>query len=263
MKQNIDVRIAQVGFTGTDIVSHLEKLESVIEQNRDADLLVFPELILQGHPSLEKPEGFLYRRARALYGQVSSRLYRFVAEQDTRVIIGQIRRKGDDLYNMATYADRDGQQHYTKCHVHWTENFIPGTKLRVFETPLGKVGINICFDGAFPEVWRIPTLLGARILVNISAVPENFPVEYMHRRLAGAALDNQVYVLYANRPRPGFSGGSGVFDPQGNMTAGAGAGESIISAHLDMEAVDLWRKEEKIFPHRRPELYRLLAKRAT
>lgn len=262
MKQQLNVRIAQVGFTGTDIVSHLEKLEAIIAQNRDADLLVFPELILQGHPSLEKPEGFLYRRARALYGKVSSRFYRFVAEQDARIIIGQMRRRGEDLYNIATYADREGQQHYTKCHVHWTENFVPGSKLRIFETPLGKIGINICFDGAFPEVWRVPALMGARILVNISAAPDSFPVEYMHLRMSGAALDNQVYVLYANRPNPGFSGGSGVFDPKGNMIAGVGDDESIISAQLDMEAVERWREEEKIFPYRRPELYRILAKRS-
>ncbi|NIT00542.1 MAG: hypothetical protein GTO09_00195, partial [Candidatus Latescibacteria bacterium] len=62
--------------------------------------------------------------------------------------------------------DSEKKESYVKTHVHWTENFVPGKRLKVFSTPVGKIGISICFDAAFPEVWRVLALRGARILVN-------------------------------------------------------------------------------------------------
>ncbi len=55
------------------------------------------------------------------------------------------------------------------------------------------------------------SLKGADLIVNISAVPREFPVDYMWRRFVGAAIYNQVFVVYANRPGRFFSGHSGVF----------------------------------------------------
>lgn len=252
----LDVCIAQINYRPGHIRDHVERIKGLIREHRDADLIVFPELVLHGHPSLEKPEGFLYRRAKALYGRVSADVYRFVRETGARVILGQMQRRVDNLLNVATYVDGDGPQHYVKTHVHWTENFLPGRRLRTFHTPFGPVGINICFDAAFPEVWRVLALAGAEVIVNISAVPAHFPVALMHRRLAGAALDNQVFTVYANRPGPAFGGHSAVFGPHGERIAATDDGESVLACRVDLEEVARWRREEAIYPHRRPQLYR-------
>jgi predicted amidohydrolase len=162
---------------------------------------------------------------------------------------------------MATYVDRHTIQNYAKTHVHWTESFVPGRELKVFETPLAKVGMTICFDAAFSEVWRVLALKGAAIVVNISAVPKEFPVGYMSRRLAGAAVFNQVYVIYANRAGPVFSGHSAVYNPQGETVEKAGRKEAVFEAEIDLEAVSRWRAEEQIFDYRRPLLYREVVNR--
>ncbi|MGD9073833.1 MAG: carbon-nitrogen hydrolase family protein [Desulfobacteraceae bacterium] len=253
--------IAQINYNSENIQGHVEKIKNIISTYRKYDLIVLPELILHGHPSFEKPEGFLYRRMKIVYKAVSEDVYQFVRDIKARVIVGELKRWGERYYNMATYIDKDQIQSYTKTHVHWTENFVAGRKLMVFDSPFGKIGINICFDGAFSEVWRVLALKGADVIVNISAVPKTFPVDYMWRRFIGAAIYNQVYVVYANRPGPFFSGHSAVFGPMGETLAKAGSEETILEADIDTRKVQKWRNEEQIYPYRRPLLYREVVNR--
>ena len=253
--------VAQINFNTENIQTHLSKIESVIQAHKSFDLIVFPELILHGHPSMEKPEGFLYRRMKTVYRSISKDLYQLVRDLDARVIIGESKRWGERYFNMATYVDRNTIQSYVKTHVHWTEQFVPGRELKVFQTPFGKIGITICFDGAFSEVWKVLALKGAHVVVNISAVPKDFPVSYMWRRLSGAAIFNEVFVIYANRPGPVFSGHSGVFDPRGETISKAGLRETILEAEIDLTEVGRWQEQEPIFPYRRPLLYREIVNR--
>jgi predicted amidohydrolase len=253
--------VAQINFNSQNIQTHLSKIESVIQAHKSFDLIVFPELILHGHPSMEKPEGFLYRRMKTVHRSISKDLYQLVRDLDARVIIGESKRWGERYFNMATYVDRNTIQSYVKTHVHWTEQFVPGRELKVFQTPFGKIGITICFDGAFSEVWRVLALKGAHVVVNISAVSKEFPVNYMWRRLSGAAIFNEVFVIYANRPGPVFSGHSGVFDPRGETISKAGLRETILEAEIDLTEVGRWQEQEPIFPYRRPLLYREIINR--
>ena len=253
--------IAQINYNSKDIQGHVEKIKDIINKYKAHDLLVFPELILQGHPSFEKPEGFLYRKMKVMYSAVSKDLYQFIMNKGATVIIGEVKRWGERYYNVATYIDKYTTQSYTKTHVHWTENFVPGRELKVFTSRFGKIGINICFDAAFSEVWRVLSLKGSPVIVNISAVPRSFPVEYMWRRFAGAAIYNQVYVVYANRPGPSFSGHSAIFDPKGDVVASSGPDESIIRADINLNEVKKWREQEQLYPYRRPLLYRKIVGR--
>jgi predicted amidohydrolase len=252
----IKICIAQINYSSENIQEHVERVKNIINKHKAHDLIVFPELILHGHPSLEKPEGFLYRKMKVIYSEISSDLYQFVRNSNARVIIGELKRWGERYFNVATYIDKNLTQSYTKTHVHWTEHFIPGRELKVFDSLFGKIGITICFDAAFSEVWRVLSLKGADVIVNISAVPATFPVDYMWRRFVGAAVYNQVFVVYANRPGPYFSGHSAVFNPRGDVLVSSGSKETIIEAGIDLNEIQRWRKEEKLYPNRRPLLYR-------
>ncbi|MBN2468384.1 MAG: carbon-nitrogen hydrolase family protein [Deltaproteobacteria bacterium] len=254
--RKVRICIAQINYHSANIQKHVERIKSIIQDKKESDLIVFPELILHGHPSFEKPEGFLYRRMKIVYSSVSEELYRFIKQIKARVVIGEVKRRGDLYYNVATYIDRHTIQSYAKTHVHWTENFVPGKKLQTFTWPFGKLGISICFDAAFSEVWRVSALKGAEVLVNISAVPASFPSEYMWLRCRGAALNNQAFVVYANRPGLLFSGKSAVFSPRGEVVTSAGTRETLIDAAIDLAEVRTWRRTEKILPNRRAHLYR-------
>ena len=260
-KKQIRVCIAQINYHSRNIHKHVDRIKAIITKYKKHDLIVFPELLLHGHPSFEKPEGFLYRKMKVMYNAVSKDLYQFVKDLNAGVIIGELKRRGEKYYNVATYINKDETRSYIKTHVHWTENFVPGKELKVFDSPFGKMGINICFDAAFSETWRVLSLKGALLVVNISAVPKAFPVEYMWRRFAGAAINNQVFVVYANRPRRFFSGHSAIFGPKGDVLVSAGSEAAIIETTLDLGEVRQWRAEEAIFPNRRPLLYREIGNR--
>jgi predicted amidohydrolase len=248
--------VAQINYNAKNLQTHLSKIESIIEEHKSYDLIVFPELILHGHPSMEKPEGFLYRRMKTVYKSISEDIYQLVRDLNARVIIGESKKWGERFYNMATYIDKKTAHSYVKTHVHWTEHFLPGRELKVFHTPVGKIGMTICFDSAFSEVWRVLALQGADVIVNISAVPREFPVEYMQRRLSGAAIFNEVFVIYANRPGPVFSGHSAVIDPRGETVVKAGRKAAILETAIDLAEIGKWREQEPVFPYRRPLLYR-------
>lgn len=253
--------VAQINYLKDDPEAHIERIKGIISEYAASDLIVFPELILHGHPSVEVPEGLLYRKMRVHHTFVSEDMYGFVRRTGARVIIGELRKQREKYFNVATYVDGETVQSYTKTHVHWTEHFVPGRRLKIFDTPLGKVGITICFDAAFPEVWRVLALSGAEIIVNISAVPRSFPVKYMWRRLQGAALNNEVFVIYANRPGAYFSGYSAVLNPRGDVVVHADDEEAVIQAEIDLDDIRSWREEEVIYPNRRPLLYREIAKK--
>jgi len=257
----VKICIAQMNYDSNHIDAHVEKIKGIIATYRNYDLIVFPELILHGHPSFEKPEGFLYRKMRVVYRSVSEKIYTFIKENGASVIIGELKRWGDRYYNVATYVDPYMTDSYSKTHVHWTENFTPGKQLKVFDTNKGKIGISICYDAAFSEVWRTLALKGADFVVNISAVPHYFPVDIVWRRLAGAAVFNQVFVIYANRPGEYFSGHSAIFDPKGEIVRYAGRNPSVLDAEIDLDQTSRWREEEPIFPNRRPVLYREISNR--
>jgi predicted amidohydrolase len=253
------ITLAQINFLKGDPLRHIERIRDTITRYKSSDLIVFPELILHGHPSLEAPEGMLYRKMKKFYAAIhdeSADLYRYVKEAGARVILGELKGKPGSFSNVATYIDRDSIQHYVKTHVHWTEHFTPGRELKPFQTPLGPVGITICFDAAFSEAWRVLALKGAKIIVNISAVPRTFSAEYMWRRCAGAAICNQVFVVYANRPGGYFGGCSAIFGPKGDVIASVKEDETVLQARIDLDEVDRWREEEQIYQNRRPLLYR-------
>jgi predicted amidohydrolase len=256
------ITLAQINFDPDDVQGHLERLENIISQYAASDLIVFPELILHGHPSQIKPEGFLYRQIKCHLADASQQIYSHVKACRARVVLGELMREGDLFSNLATYVDEKGPRSYAKTHVHWTENFRPGGRLKVFPTPLGRLGLNICYDSAFSEVWRVLALEGAELVVNISAVPAHFPVAYMRRRMQGAAAFNQYYVVYVNRPGPIFAGGSAVYDPHGDELLDLGGGEEVVSVEIEPALVESWREEEIIFANRRPHLYRRVASRS-
>lgn len=84
----IHICIAQINYHSQSLQRHVCRLRQVIENYRHADLIVFPELILQGHPSLERPQGYLHRKMKTVFDSISEDLDRFIRETDDLFCIG-------------------------------------------------------------------------------------------------------------------------------------------------------------------------------
>lgn len=251
--------VAQIDVETAAPFDNLAKMEGIIRDHRDADLIVFPELTVHGHlmsPMSRQEILNMLARAPTDYRQ---RLHACAQEVKTNVIFGEIGQVAGKLYNLAVFVSPEGIDWYAKTHVHWTEEFDPGAELRVFDWPFGRLGPLVCFDSAFPEAARVLALRGASVIVTIAAVPESFDVKYMHRRAGAIALNNQVFSVLANRTGAGFAGKSAVFDSRGDVIALAGDKEEVLTVTLDLSALEQWRRAEPLERYRRPHLYEPLA----
>lgn len=137
-----------------------------------------------------------------------------------------------------------------------------GSELPVFDTTFGRLGITICSDLRFPEIYRTLALKGARIIVCISAFL-NPRFDHWEILMRARAVENLVYMIgsgqYDREPKTGigFVGRSMVVDPWGVVVATASDRETCVTARLDLNFIDEVRFRCPTLQQRRPELYEL------
>jgi predicted amidohydrolase len=232
-----------------------------------AELLVLPECAIPGYMFDSLEEGMSF--AEEVPGPSVEALERECARLGMHVCCGMLERDGDRLRNAAVLVGPDGLVGtYWKMHLPFLgiDRFTtPGDEFCVWETPLGRVGVEICYDLRFPEMTRTLALMGADLVAH----PTNFPVaaRVQTEVIAPArAAENRIYLLTANRvgtERTGsFCGRSQIVDPFGTRLAEADPTEEILLvADVDVEKardkdyVIPGEYELYLFGHRRPELY--------
>jgi predicted amidohydrolase len=232
-----------------------------------AQLLVLPECAIPGYMFDSGDEALPY--AEEIPGPSTEALERACARLGLYVVCGLLERDGDMLRNAAVFVGPDGLiGTYRKTHLPFlgVDRFVvPGDALPLFDTPLGRVGIEICYDLRFPEVTRTLALKGADIIAH----PTNFPMAAKIQTeliTVARAAENRVYLLTANRVgkerRGEFCGWSQIVDPYGTRLAEAGereetllVGEVDVDKARDKDYVIPGEYELYLFGHRRPELY--------
>jgi predicted amidohydrolase len=261
--------------TNPKLMSPGENLEGIINAAREAEanrakLIVFPECALTGYIFHSREEALPY--AETIPGPSTEKLSSLCKELQVYAIFGLLEKEGDKLFNVAAFIGPEGLiGKYRKNHLPFMgiDRFVDrGDKpFEVYQTPIGNVGIEICYDIMFPENSRVMVLKGADIL----AVPTNFPQgrgEMITEHVVTTrAIENRVYVVTANRigneRGNGFSGMSKIVSGSWDTLALASLDkEEIIYAEVDLDVVR--RKRDIIMPgqhetdfikDRRPELY--------
>ncbi len=150
---------------------------------------------------------------------------------------------------------------------------LPGEEIVLSETTTGaadapggegasgiELGLSICYDLRFPELFRILAVGGARILALPSAFTLPTTRDHWEVLVRARAIENQAFVIAANQvgPHPGGlrSGGrSMIVDPWGVVLAQAPDGEHHILAELDLERQLEIRTQLPALANRRPEVY--------
>jgi 5-aminopentanamidase len=228
------------------------------------DLLVLPECALPGYmfESLEEAMPF----AEEIPGPATEALAAACRRLAAYVVCGLLERDGDVLHNAAVLVGLVGT--YRKTHLPFlgVDRFVvPGDELNVYETPHGRIGLEICYDLRFPEATRALALKGADLVAH----PTNFPVAARLQTeliTVARAAENRVYLLTANRVGKErwaeFCGRSQIVDPSGTRLAEAGeTEEELLVAEVDVEKardkdyVVPGDYELYLFDDRRPELY--------
>lgn len=234
----------------------------------DADLAVFPECALTGYAFGSREAA--REVAETVPGPTTAAVAALCAKTGGHALFGLLERDGDRMYNTAALVGPGrlvGK--YQKAHLlHLgVDRFNdPGdVGLPVFDTPIGRIGVLICFDLSFPEAARVLKLKGAQVL----CVPTNWPMEALvscdHAPFA-RAQENHLHVVCCNRAgeEGGFTfrGSSRILDCDGRALAEAGPDVAVLRAEVDPAAADRNRVvfrageyELDRIASRRPELY--------
>ena len=174
---------------------------------KGAKLIVLPELANSGYVFESRAEAFDLSETIS-EGETSKAWREACARYDAYIVAGINERDGDVLYNSAVVLGPDGHiGTFRKVHLWNEENlfFEPGNVgFPVFRTPIGRIGAGICYDGWFPETYRLCALQGADIIcvpTNWVPIPGQRPDrEAMANILTmGAAHSNCVYIACADR----------------------------------------------------------------
>jgi predicted amidohydrolase len=245
------------------VVSYVEKaLEAKV------DLVLFPEGMNLGYFILDQSKGKEEVRSLAMKMApgISSRWVeelRREAEKGLYIACGSFLKEGNSLVNaLLLFSPKRELFTYFKTHLFHLkeareEDFVEkGSRLTVVDTDLAKIGLGICYDLNFPEVFRTLALKGAQIILLPAAWPKMAGATW-DILLPARALENQVYVVACGQTGGDYYGHSKIVDYTGTILIECGEEEGLSIAEIDLARQEKWRKMVTYFDDRRPELYSL------
>ncbi|MGN2641213.1 carbon-nitrogen hydrolase family protein [Nocardia takedensis] len=286
----LTISVAAAEF-GRDMDECLRTIARLIDtaRERGSGLLVLPEACLGGYlPSLgggEESEQARARRLRSLPPalDLDGPELRRVAELagDLVVVLGFCEADGPVRYNAAAALHGDGVLgSYRKVHQPLGENlcYSAGSEYRAFDTPVGRLGMQICYDKAFPEAARSLALDGAQIITSLSAWPtartatvERMEEDRWKQRFdiydRARAVENQVVWVASNQAGTfgslRFVCSAKVVGPGGEVLADTGVEPGLATAAVDLEAALAQARGGGMYNlrDRRPELYHRVVQR--
>jgi 5-aminopentanamidase len=267
----MDVKICEKERNLGNILQNLE-----IAARAGARIVVFPECSLSGYCFSSAEEA--WPEAETVPGPSTERIAAAAGDLGCTCVVGLLERDGEQIYNAAAVITSNGilgthRKVHLLCLGIDRFDALGDKPFPVFETPQGKVGVNICFDCSFPESGRVLKLKGAQLLT----IPTNWPAgsDAWAHTCKVRATENHMVVVAADRvgEERGFRfiGHSQIIDYEGRVLAEAGeTEETIISAEVDLAMADRNRVvrvpgeyEFDRMAARRPEMYRAITEPRT
>ena len=252
---NIKILVVQLEAIKGDIDKNISKIRNLLLESKflSADLIVLPELWSIGWDcsSFNSSSEELY----------SSKAYAFLKEialkYNSNVIGGSavLSKLGEKDRNTCLIFNRFGEliSTYDKFHLFSHRGQSEGSFLEEGEAPvivktdIGNIGISICYDIRFPEMFRLYAFNDADVIVNMAAWPKAFTDEYV--TLAKArAIENQIYFISSCLTGKinetfDFSGNSCVIDYRGKIVSNIDEEEKVLYAEIDIEEMKQYRKQ--------------------
>jgi predicted amidohydrolase len=245
---------AVAGSFGPNVDRGLDRIELIVEKarQRGAEMLVLPECAIGGYlgrgdDRLEPAPGI------EVDGPEIARLAAIAG--DMVVCAGFTEAAPGGPYSSAVCVTGDGVLgHHRKVHLPPSElgAFKYGDSFRAFDTPIGRVGMLICYDKVFPEAARTLAVDGAEIVASLAAWPmcrfdpaKRIPDDRQTRQFnlldQARAMENQVVWVSSNvagrSGRLRFMGQAKVVDPDGTVLSRTGGRAGMALARVDVRGV--------------------------
>jgi omega-amidase len=259
------IAAAQIACALGDLEVNLSKIRDFSSRAKEAgaELIVFPEMTDTGYSM-----PVIQTRATPWTKGAVPELQKIAQSLSIAIISGVSERDGSRIYNSQVFVDANGmiQANYRKTHlfaaapIEEHKCFSPGNELTSFALGELRLGLSICYDLRFPEVYRTLAVKDdANGFIISSAWP--FPrVEHFRILALARAIENQSYVIVANRVGTddgvSFCGASAIIDPYGVTVAAASPDrEELIVAEISQEVIQNVRNRMTVFAHQRQDLY--------
>jgi predicted amidohydrolase len=272
----LNVAAVQMAPVFDDPAANQKTIVEWLQRAADAGarLVVLPECAHAGYMARNPQESAAL--AQPVPGPFSGALLEACSRLNVYAVVGMLERQGDVVYNTALLAGPEGllgRYHKSHLPVLGVDRFArPGDSLDVFETPIGSIGILVCYDMRFPEAPRVLALKGAELIVH----PTNWPrasSDFPDFVTKAAARASGVFLVSCNRVGQergaDFLGRSQIIAPSGRPLSEADDhSEMMIQAELDLAQAHQKKVihipgefELDSFGDRRPELYSALVQR--
>jgi len=254
------------------------------EQNIERALNLIGEAVQKGATLVALPENFNYLGPRAgkleaaepVPGPTIDRLAEEAARHGIYLLAGSIpeRIEGSDrVYNTSVLLDRNGRQVavYRKIHLFDIEvadqvsaresaTVEAGSELVVAETELAQLGLTICYDLRFPELYRSLTLKGAQIILSPAAFTLYTGKDHWELLIRARAVENTVFMIAPaqigpHEPDARTFGSAMIVDPWGTVIARAAETEMAVVAEVSLDRLRQVRESLPCLQHRRPDVY--------
>jgi predicted amidohydrolase len=232
----------------------------------DAELVALPEKwnLLAGGEAL-------LAGAEALDGPSLTAARAWAADLGIHLLAGSISERGEEkAANTSVLIGPDGEDLAVYRKIHMFDVDAGGVSYRestherpgeeIVTAPLGDLtlGMAVCYDLRFPELFRVLALRGARLVVLPSAFTTATGRDHWEVLLRARAIEDQVFLLAPNQvgtapPHFDSFGHSAIVDPWGRLLAADG--EGFIAADLDLAEQDRIRAELPSLANRRPQAY--------
>lgn len=257
-----------VSASKPDNIARASRLVTEAAKN-GANIVALPECFNSPYGTSYFPE-----YAEPIPGPSTIALGQSAKENSVFVIGGSIPEKaGDKIYNTCTIFNPNGEMiaKHRKIHLfdidvpgkirfQESETLSPGNSFTVFETPLCKIGVGICYDIRFAELAQIYARKGCQLLVypgafNMTTGPAHW--ELLQR---ARAVDNQVFVATVSPARDETAsyvawGHSTVVSPWGEVVATTEHDEKIVYTDVDLGLIEQIRNQVPITRQRREDMY--------
>ena len=255
------IALAQLDLERADPESNLLKAQDAVHKAADqgAELLLLPELW---------SSGFDLAQARLYASPMEKGWFEKMRELavDHQIAVGGslIEERNGRLYNTFALYARDGKLlgSYHKVHLFQMLQedvyFEGGKQISVVDAPWGKVGLTICYDLRFPEIFRSYAVQGAELILLVAEWPRR-RIEHWKTLLQARAIENQCFIAAVNKT--GFSqdtelgGNSAIINPMGEFLVTGGLEEGLLQAEINLEEVGKVRRWMPVFEDRRPDIY--------
>jgi predicted amidohydrolase len=237
--------------------------------SQGARLVALPEMF-----AYMRREGQRFPHAQALEGGILERVRGWARALSVRILAGSIAESvpgGERVYNTSALVGPDGalEARYRKIHLFdvdlgasgggiyaESKSIAPGEEVVVADTDIGGVGLSVCYDLRFPELYREQAARGARWLMVPSAFAPATGKDHWEVLLRARAIENQAFVLApaqcgAHSLDRASHGRSLIVDPWGVVLAQLGDAPGVAVAECSLSRLERVREALPALRHRR------------